>query len=120
MTSATRSVSCRLPPMPTPALIIPGSRPPVSFDFISTVIITEIETSIFLLCSPGSVVVEYIAALAAGSSETISSLDATIQSMLMDKNGTFLGPFQLQGTRQNAINYAGKFFNKKTRTPEHC
>lgn len=57
--------------------------------------------------------VEYIAALAARSSETILSLDTAIQSMLTHNNtGTFLGPYRLEGTRQNAINYTGKFFNE--------
>ena len=54
-------------------------------------------------------VATYVSTFDSASNETASSVQAVIQSELTSNNtGTFLGPYQLSGTRQTAVTYTGK------------
>jgi hypothetical protein len=58
----------------------------------------------------GSIVVTYVATFdPAATNETASTIQAAIQQELfVNGTGTFLGQYQLQGTRQTALIYQGK------------
>ncbi|CAB4014909.1 3-oxoacyl-[acyl-carrier- ] synthase, mitochondrial, partial [Paramuricea clavata] len=54
----------------------------------------------------GSVIATYLATFDPASKETVSNAQAAIQTQLSENvNGTFLGQYQLSGTRQTAIMY---------------